>query len=221
MSIEYIDVFSNNYTYIGKADKKTAHKEGLWHRVFTCLIVDSQTKTVYFQKKHPHLYEFERPDYLDISVGGHYKAGEQIEDGIRELYEETNISNATFQDLVPLGIRQTSATISPNYLANEFQHIFLYDLKDNTDSLLKTNDEVSAFVELSIDCTIDLFIKKANRINGKLLYFRDGEYLCDAVDISIEDFVPAYLNGDKFLLRLLIAAKRYIYNQYENGLLFW
>ncbi len=117
-----IDIFDDNYNYIGTEDKQIVHRKGIWHRVFTCQIFSSKDKCVYFQKKAPNRYSFSRPDYIDISVGGHYEAGENIEDGIREIYEETGLDyNVKFQDLIPIGVRQTASTIAENYIANEFQ----------------------------------------------------------------------------------------------------
>ncbi|WP_028777230.1 hypothetical protein [Shimazuella kribbensis] len=54
---------------------------GLWHRVFTCIVINSENRTMLLQKKSPSLYTFDRPNYVDVAVGGHYVADERIEDG--------------------------------------------------------------------------------------------------------------------------------------------
>ena len=169
---ELIDIYTDNYEYLGVAEKKIAHKKGLWHRVFTCVILNSIKSTIYLQKKRPNQYSFNRPDYLDISVGGHYRAGEQISDGIREVYEETGLSSKefSFEDLIPIGIRQTASTISEEYIANEFQHIFLLDYRGKPEGLLRYNDESNGFIELSIDNTIDLLTCKTDAIKGQYYY---------------------------------------------------
>jgi hypothetical protein len=62
-----------------------AHAKGLWHRTFSALAVNPTSRRVILQKKAPGRYTFDRPDYADITVGGHYQAGEAIADGIREV----------------------------------------------------------------------------------------------------------------------------------------
>ena len=51
MMSSLIDIFNDKYEHIGVEDKKIAHEKGLWHRVFTCVILNSQKSTVYLQRK--------------------------------------------------------------------------------------------------------------------------------------------------------------------------
>lgn len=217
-----IDIFNDNYEHIGVEDKKIAHEKGLWHRVFTCIILNSVKSTVYLQRKKDNQYYFERPNYLDISVGGHYKAGEDLKDGIREIFEETGIDvdDVNYDQLISIGIRQTAATIAPNYIANEFQHIYLFDYQGMPEKLVKENDETSGFVELKIDDVIDILTYKTNSICGKHYFLHEGKVNSELCDIRITDFVPSYLVMDQFMLRLIIAAKRYIIKT-DRALLFW
>lgn len=211
-----VDIFDDNYNYIGVEDKQVVHQNGIWHRVFTCQIFNSRDKCVYFQKKAPNRYSFSRPDYIDISVGGHYKAGENIEDGIREIYEETGLTNIRFQDLIPIGIRQTASTIAENYIANEFQHVYLLDYKGAFSSLLKENEETSGFVKLDIDDVFNLLIHQEATIRGEFAFLRDNSAIVEDIDITLNDFVPSYLRIDQFMLRLIVAIQRYMDDLQNN-----
>lgn len=211
-----VDIFDDNYNYIGVEDKQVVHQNGIWHRVFTCQIFNSRDKCVYFQKKAPNRYSFSRPDYIDISVGGHYKAGENIEDGIREIYEETGLTNIRFQDLIPIGIRQTASTIAENYIANEFQHVYLLDYKGAFSSLLKENEETSGFVKLDIDDVFNLLIHQEATIRGEFAFLRDNSAIVEDIDITLNDFVPSYLRVDQFMLRLIVAIQRYMDDLQNN-----
>jgi len=144
---------------------KEAHQKDLWHRVFTCIIVNPKNKTIILQKKVPGRYSFDRPDYLDINVGEHYKAGELIRQGVREIEEEIGIK-VKFKDLISLGIRQTAETVSKNYIANEFQHIFLYPPIRKLEDYKLDNTEVNGLVELHIQDAIGLLLQKKDRIKG-------------------------------------------------------
>ncbi len=42
-----IDIYNDQYNYIGTEDNKRAHKLGLWNRVFTCQLFNSERKTVF------------------------------------------------------------------------------------------------------------------------------------------------------------------------------
>ena len=211
-----IDIYDDNYNYIGVEDKQVVHRNCIWHIVFTCQIFNSRDNCVYFQKKAPNRYSFSRPDYVDISVGGHYEAGENIEDGIREIYEETGLSDIKFQDLISIGIRQTASTIAENYIANEFQHVYLLDYKGDFSDLLKENEETSGFVKLDIDDVLNLLICQKTSIKGEFAFLRDKTVTVESVDITLNDFVPSYLRVDQFMLRLIVAIQRYMDDLQSN-----
>jgi isopentenyldiphosphate isomerase len=78
-----IDIYNDRYEHTGTEDKQQAHRQGLWHRTFSALAVNPSSRQVILQKKAPGRYSFDRPDYADFTVGGHYHAGEGIPDGIR------------------------------------------------------------------------------------------------------------------------------------------
>jgi hypothetical protein len=54
-----IDIYDDRYHWVGKADKHKAHQEGLWHRVFTCLLVIPKQRTVLLQKKNTRRLSFQ------------------------------------------------------------------------------------------------------------------------------------------------------------------
>ncbi|HTU74516.1 MAG TPA: NUDIX domain-containing protein [Trebonia sp.] len=117
-----IDVFTDRYEHDGTAEKKDAHARGLWHRAFSALMVSPAARTVTLQKKALGRAGFDRPDYADFSVGGHYEAGEDIPAGVREAREELGLRTLEYGDFVPLGVRQTAVTLGPDGIEREFQH---------------------------------------------------------------------------------------------------
>lgn len=216
-----IDIYTDRNEPTGKSiEKKEAHKQGLWHRVFTCLIINPETGTAFLQKKTPGRYSFDRPDHMDITVGGHYEAGESIDNGIRELEEETGI-DATFDQLVPLGQRQTSVILAPDYNNNEFQHIFLLPVDISLESFKFVDDEVCGMVEIPITRGIDLMQGKIDKLQVKGIFAADnGNPQVSELTITQEDFVPAYLKTDEFMTRLFVAAGRYI-NGEDSRYIYW
>ena len=206
---EQLDIFNDKYEHIGTAGKKEAHMKGMWHRVFTCILVDPKTKSILLQKKVPGRYSFARPDYIDVSVGGHYMAGESIPEGIRELEEEVGIKTK-FEDLIPLGVRQTADTIKENYIAYEFQHIFICPSEKGLEEYELEVAEVKGLIKIDIQDGIDLLLGKKEKINAKGISIGEKGRELYEIELTQADFVPSYLKKDQFFLRLFIAAKRYV-----------
>ncbi|MDD4187403.1 MAG: NUDIX domain-containing protein [Bacilli bacterium] len=210
--MEILNIYNDNHELLGTCEKKLAHKLGMWHEVFTCLVFNPEKNTVFFQiKNHSHNNIHEK-DLIEITVGGHYQAGENLEDGIRELEEETGLK-VKFKDLVNLGIRQVATTPTPTYVIREFQNIFLCPIKGNLASFKNfDSNEVSEFIEFNIDELINLLLKRSDKIVGST---QSGNR-----EVNLTNFVESFLSGDKLYLRLLIATKRYI-NKEDLELIFW
>lgn len=199
--MEIIDIYDENHEYQGNCEKELAHKLGLWHEVFNAIFVNKERNTIIFQIKncrHNGIYD---EDKIEITVGGHYKAGEKIEDGIREIEEETG-KIIDFKELIYLGERQISLKINDNYKVREFQKMFIVPFIGKVEELKSIDDEVKAFIELDIGDGIELFLNKVEYIYGNTSYGKSRR-------ITLSDFPKPYLKGDELLLKLLILAKRF------------
>jgi 8-oxo-dGTP pyrophosphatase MutT (NUDIX family) len=213
-----IDIFNDRYEHAGTEDKKAAHVKGLWHRTFSALAVIPATRRVILQKKAPGRYTFDRPDYADITVGGHYEAGETIPDGVREVHEELGLPVA-YSDLHPIGLRQTAVTLAPDYIEREFQHWHLLPLDIDLEAIPLADAEVSGLVEIGIndalalaEGTIDaVSARYATRVGNGLEYSH--------ANLSRVDLIPNYLKLDQLYLRLFVAAHRYCAGERQH--VFW
>lgn len=200
--MELIDIYNENHKFLGVCEKELAHKLGLWHEVFNGIIVNKENKSIIFQIKNAKHNQVHNMDKIDISVGGHYQVGEKIEDGIREIKEETGIE-IDFKNLVYLGERQVSITVRENYIIREFQNIFIIPYNGSITNLRCQDNEVNGFIEFKIDDCIDLFLKTKTSIIGVDNNKKN-------IEVTLKNFVEAYLKGDELYLRLTIAAKRYV-----------
>jgi 8-oxo-dGTP pyrophosphatase MutT (NUDIX family) len=205
-----IDIFSDRYEHAGTAEKKEAHAQGLWHRTFSALLINPAARTVTLQKKAPGRAGFDRPHYADFTVGGHYEAGEDIPDGVREAREELGLHTLDYSDFFPLGIRQTVVTLAPDRIEREFQHWHLLPYEASLDTIPLDDAEVSGLVEIGLDDAIAL--AAGDRQQADALYLsRDGDYRSIAPGVlTAADLIPGYLAIDRLYLRLFIAARRYI-----------
>ncbi len=127
--MEFLDIYTDKFKHIGTCEKKECHKRGYWHKVITVLAINPEERKVYFQRKRPaDGLITDSNALLDFTVGGHIQAGETEELSVREIKEEL-LEDVTLDELVYLGLRQTAATVTETYIANEFQYIYLFPTK--------------------------------------------------------------------------------------------
>ncbi len=106
-------------------ERDEAHRTGAWHGAFHCLIISERGGQGYalFQKRS--LTKKIAPGMFDVSVGGHYAAGEDAKvAGPREIREELGL-DVRFDELIPVGRRVFVYCFTPGIKEYEFQDIFL------------------------------------------------------------------------------------------------
>jgi 8-oxo-dGTP pyrophosphatase MutT (NUDIX family) len=217
-TVTLIDVFNDRYEPVGTEDKKTAHAKGLWHRTFSALAINPTTRRVILQKKAPGRYSFDRPDYADITFGGHYHAGETIPDGVREVHEELGLPVA-YDELHPIGLRQTAVTLAPDYIEREFQHWHLLPLGLDLDAIPLADAEVSGLVDIGLDDALALADGDTDTIAARYATRTDTGLQYNEATLISTDLIPNYLKLDQLYLRLFVAARRFCTG--ERTHVFW
>lgn len=206
-----IDIYNDRYEHVGTADKKEAHKKGLWHRTFSALMIGPAEGTVTLQKKAPGRAGFDRPDsYADFTVGGHYEAGESVPDGVREAREELGLTNLAYSDFVPVGIRQTAVTLPGGRIEREFQHWHLLPLDLGLADIPLCDDEVSGLVEVSLDRAIRLAAGDLTEAPARYLSRTSAGTRVSDGTLTPADLIPGYLGTDQLYLRAFALARRYL-----------
>ena len=204
MNKELINIFDENHTLIGTDTKANAHKLGLWHEVFACLLINSQTNKVYFQYKNPKHNDVTNLPKIDISVGGHLQSGETEKDGIREIKEESSLI-VDYKDLIKLPNRLIDKYIREDYIIREFEYLYLYDSNISLKDLSCIDDEVLYFIEFDIDELLDYIKNNKETIKGNTL---EG-----LKEFKKENFIKAYIEDDHLYLNLLLLTKDYLNNK--------
>jgi len=194
----------------GTIPRDEAHRSGIWHGAFHCLIIGERQGRGYaiFQKRsHEKLIA---PDRYDVSVGGHYAAGEGPETaGPREIREELGLE-VRFGDLVPLGKRVFVYCFTPGITEHEFQDVYLLRRDVNPGELTLQPGEVDAVLELDIERGIELHSGRKSMVGGTLVR---PDLPAEAVAVSAREFVPSV---DNYYLKLLLLAKRYLKGEREG-----
>lgn len=186
-----------------------AHRTGVWHGAFHCLVVSERDSRGYaFFQKRSALKKI-APGRFDVSVGGHYAAGEDARTaGPREIREELGL-DVRYSELVPLGRRVFVYCFTPGVIEQEFQDVFLLPRTIAPAELALQQEEVDGVLELEVEEGIRLFSGGTRSTAG---LFLAGSAKPERVTVTAEDFVPCL---DSYYLKLLLLARRYLNGERE------
>jgi isopentenyldiphosphate isomerase len=180
-----------------------AHRAAAWHGAFHCLIIYEREGRahVLFQKRS--VLKKIAPGKFDVSVGGHYGAGEDAAAaGPREIREELGL-DVKYNELLPLGRRVFVYCFTPGVTELEFQDVFLLPRNVQPEDITLQEEEVDGLLEMDIESGIKLFSSEVTRAEGR--FYKSGtEHV--RVAVTVEAFVPCL---DNYYLKLLLLAQRY------------
>ncbi len=187
-----------------------AHHIGAWHGAFHCVILYERGGNGYalFQKRSAR--KKIAPGKYDVSVGGHYSAGEDaVVAGPREIREELGI-DVRFSELVPVGRRIMVYCFEPGVQECEFQDVFLLRRDFPLEGLVLQQEEVDGLLEMEVEAGIRLFSGALSALECRL--FRGG-VRTENSRVSADEFVPCL---DHYYLKLLLLAKRYLRGERQS-----
>jgi isopentenyldiphosphate isomerase len=208
--MEHFDVLDCAGRKTGETiSRDDAHRTGAWHGAFHCLILYEREGRGYalFQKRSAQ--KKIAPDKFDVSVGGHYAAGEDAKAaGPREIREELGLE-VCFTDLLPVGRRVFVYCFTPGMIEYEFQDVFLLVRDVRPDALSLQKEEVAGVLEMDLEEGIGLFSGK--QANAECSLYGAGSP-AGRVRVSADDFVPCL---DSYYLKLLLIVRRYMNGERE------
>ena len=197
-----LDIFNENYEYLGTSSKEEVHKKGYWHQVASCMFINSSTNKIYMQYKNASHNPVKNQNKIDITAGGHINAGENIEEGlIREIFEESNYK-LKISDIRKVGFRKIDIQPKEDYIIKEFQYLYIYDNNIDLSKLKSIDDEVLYFIEFDID---ELFAY-INNPKGSII----GKTTNGNQSFKRQDFIKGYLEDDKLYFQYLQYIKQII-----------
>src|SRR6266545_3470070 len=112
---------------LGLAKPRDAvHRDGDWHRSFHCwLLATASSEPSIMVQRRAHDKDT-WPGFWDVSVAGHYAAGEGIEGGLRELREEIGL-HASVRELRIAGRRREEHQHPNGLIDREVQDVYFLD----------------------------------------------------------------------------------------------
>ncbi|NJL35038.1 MAG: NUDIX domain-containing protein [Chloroflexaceae bacterium] len=199
---ELLDVYSADGQPLGIArPKRDVHARGDWHRTFHCWLVyrDATGRDHMLVQRRASRKDV-YPDKLDVTAAGHLQAGEGIEGGLRELWEELGI-RATELNLHFIGQR-TWIDDAEGIYHREFQDVYLL-IKDAPLTAYTIDPvEVAGLADLLLDDLIDLFAGRRTQISGQMLFAGTSEP--EEYPVTVADFIPT---PNPYVLKVCQAAR--------------
>jgi isopentenyldiphosphate isomerase len=135
---EYLDVFDENNQPTGVAlPRGQVHAEGLWHRTVHIYLFRQRIEGLEFLLHLRSMKKESAPGCWDTRFGGHVKAGQTMEEGVRdELVEEIGLDVSR---LKIFGGEWHKRDNPPN---REYTQIYFLEFNDSLDTLKFNDGEV-------------------------------------------------------------------------------
>lgn len=189
MDSESLKIFDDNRKKIGVATREDVHRQGYWHETFHCWFVKKKAQTHYIYLQLRSGKKADYPNLLDITAAGHILADETIEDGVREVKEETGIS-VSFDDMISIGVIPYTV-IKETFIDRELSHVFLYVSNHSFDEFDLQTDEVSGIVRANFNEFSQLWLGQREHVNVEGFEVNHaGERVSVNKSVGKEAFVP-------------------------------
>jgi isopentenyldiphosphate isomerase len=192
---ELFDVVTTEGAPTGRVKERAlVHRDGDWHRAVHVWVagIDDAGPFVLMQRRSPA--KDTMPNRLDVAVGGHYRAGETLNDVLREVEEEIGVP-VTADELRFLGTRICLYEPQGGMVEHELQDVFLWRRDESLTSYRPNPHELSALIKLPIPPLLSLLTGDEAFVSGARL---------SAADLTVS---PVTLDADEFTQRI----DRYFY----------
>jgi isopentenyldiphosphate isomerase len=171
----------------GIAKKRSdVHKDGDWHVSLHVWVYGLDPIGPYLAFQRRGKFKDTHPLILDATVGGHLRAGESVEESLREVEEEIG-RPVTLAELQSIGVRVAVSEGAPGVIDRELQHVFLWRVDEPLSTFAPNPDELESLVQLPL---VDI-----------LAIFGDGIVAADALELKAGSAIltPTLITRSEFL----------------------
>ncbi|MTV21115.1 NUDIX hydrolase [Staphylococcus delphini] len=175
---ELLNIYSPNKQYKGTMPRLDVHKNSEWHQTFQCIFIFEDC--ILFQERSKSLVDY--PGLLDVTVGGHIKADENMSAGVREIKEEMGLdlqfNRLNFLCTIP-------ESIIDKFNDNEFINIFTVEIsKEELNSIHFNDGEVNELYKIKLSDFIYFSNNLTENVKGVGLYKKQNKIF------SLKSFLP-------------------------------
>lgn len=196
-------------TFDGKPTGRTkrrgdVHRDGDWHRAVHVWVtgIDERGPFLTFQRRS--LAKDTWPGRLDATVGGHFRAGEDLPETLREVEEEIGIA-VELTDLRYIGKRICINEVEAGIVDHELQDVFLLRDDRPLTAYRPSPAELAALVRFSLPELLDLLGERRDSISMRSI--APGSVEIEEGTATAEDFILLF---DRYFYRVAIAAERFL-----------
>jgi isopentenyldiphosphate isomerase len=202
---ELFDVVDVRGNPTGEVKRRAdVHRDGDWHRAIHIWIVSDIGGVGSILMQRRSLAKDTWPGALDVTVGGHLGAGEDLGDAYREIEEEIGIAIDP-ADLRFIGRRIAVNDANDRYIDRELQDTFIVRDDRRLTAYAPNPHELSGLVRIPLDPLLDLLAYDIDVIEAEE-WTLEGDVV-RAVLLGREDF---HETPDNYLYRLAIAAANHL-----------
>lgn len=199
---ELFDIITADGRPTGRVKARAlVHREGDWHRALHVWIAGKDARGepfLMFQRRSTGKDTW--PGRFDVTVGGHFRAGETFTQSVREIEEEIGIAPDGL-DLLPLGTHICANEAVAGTIDRELQEVYLV-LDDRPLTEYRPNPaELSALATFPLARLLPFLAGEAAEVAG--LAVVPGDSTTRHILAHHDDFIP---NVDRYNLRVAIAA---------------
>ncbi len=200
-SSELFDVLTAGGRPRGYAKKRAeVHRDGDWHASIHVWVYGIDRGVPYLAFQRRGRFKDTLPLKLDATVGGHLRAGETLEQTVREVPEEVGRS-VTLPELLPVGIRLGVSEDVPGIIDREIQHVFLWRVDESLATFAPNPDELESLVQLPLADVLAIF--GDGIVAADALELRAGSAILTPSLITRSEFADGI---DRYPYRVAIAA---------------
>lgn len=183
---ELFDLYDERGLPTGKQKARSqVHHDGDWHRSVHLWVVRRDGSMLLQQRG---LAKDTMPGLLTCSVGGHFAAGENAAQVLREALEEVGRPVAA-KELIALGTwRYESVGADPGVIDREWQDVYFWPSEVPLTEFQPNAEELAALVELSSALLLALFLGAAHRVPA--VRMTTGERVGVYTSLTQRDFAP-------------------------------
>ena len=211
---ELFDIYDEHDVWIGTAERKEAHRLGLWHHTVHCWLVRREDREgriaakILFQQRSAN--KDTGAGCFDITAAGHLEAGESPEAIVRELREELGLE-VSFERLSEFGVvrEQGSGVVrGAAYIDNEISRVYGLEVAMKLTEFRLQEEEVAGLYEADADELIELIEGRRELVHARGVALREGKLQAAEVEVARSSFVERDLSYYVSIFKFLQALVR-------------
>jgi len=199
--MEYLDIYDETGTHLGKEERKIVHQKGLWHKTIHCWLYDNKGN-IYFQIRKDE-------NKLYTTSSGHVTAGETIEEAFdREVKEEIGIDTSRLlkEQIETVYFRMDRVRNGEAFIDRAFANIFICKIDLDVSELKFDISEVEGLAKVNAKEVFDLLRHEFGSVKGTIIKTINSKITEHAKEFSFDDFLIN--NGERGISKYGFVLER-------------